>query len=133
MIEDTLLNYIILFIVLELYEVQWQKSNTMIGMLARMHQQYSKSIFVFLLMHPTFYFAIMFMILSDYNTYAIAIFLIKGIDIAIKILLLKKVFIEKELSQELSLALLSPLHKLVPYVGLLVYPPLIYMVFRAGV
>jgi hypothetical protein len=132
MIEDTLLNYIILFIVLELYEVQWQKSNTMIGMLARMYQQYSKSIFVFLLMHPTFYFAIMFMILSDYNTYAIAILLIKGIDIAIKILLLKKVFIEKELSQELSLALLSPLHKLVPYVGLLVYPPLIYMVFRAG-
>ena len=132
MIEDTLLNYIILFIVLELYEVQWQKANTMIGMLARMYQQYSKSIFVFLLMHPTFYFAIMFMILSDYNTYAIAILLIKGIDIAIKILLLKKVFIEKELSQELSLALLSPLHKLVPYVGLLVYPPLIYMVFRAG-
>ncbi len=132
MIEDTLLNYIILFIVLELYEVQWQKANTMIGMLARMYQQYSKSIFVFLLMHPTFYFAIMFMILSDYNTYAIAIFLIKGIDIAIKILLLKKVFIEKELSQELSLALLSPLHKLVPYIGLLVYPPLIYIVFRAG-
>ena len=129
MLEDTLLNYIILYLFLELYEVQWQKANTLIGMLARMYEQYKKSVFVFLLMHPTFYFAIMFMMVSNYNEYAIALFMIKGIDVATKMVLIKKVFIDKELSEEMSLALLQPLHKLLPYIGVLVYPPLIYMVF----
>jgi len=129
MLEDTLLNYIILYLFLEFYEVQWQKANTLIGMLARMYEQYKKSVFVFLLMHPTFYFAIMFMMVSNYNEYAIALFMIKGIDVATKMVLIKKVFIDKELSEEMSLALLQPLHKLLPYIGVLVYPPLIYMVF----
>ena len=80
-------------------------------------------------MHPTFYFAIMFMIVSDYNEYAVMLFLIKGVDIATKIVLIQKVFIEKELSEEMTLALLTPLNKYMPYMGLLVYPPLIYMVF----
>jgi hypothetical protein len=101
-------------------------------MLARMYSHYAKNIFVFLLMHPTFYFAIMLMITSDYNTYAIALFLIKGIDIATKMILLKKVFIDKEVSEELTLALLAPLNRAVAYIGLFVYPPLIYMVFRGG-
>ena len=129
MLEDTLLNYLILYILLELYEVQWQKANTMIGMLARMYEQYKKSAFVFLLMHPTFYFAIMFVLVSHYNEYAITLLVIKGIDVATKMVLIKKVFIDKDLSEEMTFSLLSPLHKLLPYSGLLVYPPLIYMVF----
>ena len=133
MLEDTLLNYLILYTLLELYEVQWQKANTMLGMLARMYEQYAKNIFVFLLMNPTFYFAIMFMMVSDYNEYAIALFVIKGVDVATKMVLIKKVFIDKELSEEMTLALLSPLHKLLPYIGLLIYPPLIYLTFRAVV
>lgn len=129
MIDDTLLNYLILYVVLELYEVQWQKANTMIGMLARMYEQYQKSAFVFLLMNPTFYFAIMFVMLTHYNEYALILLGIKSIDVATKMVLMKKVFIDKELSEEMTLALLSPLHKLIPYMGLGVYPPLIFMVF----
>lgn len=129
MLEDTLFNYIVLYILLELYEVQWQKANTLIGMLARMYGQYQKSAFVFLLMHPTFYFAIMFAMVSGYNEYSLILLSIKAVDVATKMVLLKKVFIDKELSKELSLALLQPLHKLLPYIGLLIYPPLIYLAF----
>ena len=129
MIEDTLLNYLILYIFLELYEVQWQKANTMLGMLARMYEQYDKSAFVFLLMNPTFYFAIMFVLVSNYNEYAVTLLVIKGIDVATKMILMKKVFIDKNLSKEMTLALVSPMHRLLPYIGLLVYPPLIYLTF----
>ena len=127
MIEDTVLNYIILFMVLELYEVLWQKANTLLGMLARMYQHYHKSVFVFLLMHPTFYFLVGFMMLSDYNIYAVLLFSIKTMDISMKLILIKQVFIDKEVSSEMSLMLLTPLHKLLPYIGLIAYPPLIYM------
>jgi len=129
MFEDTLFNYMLLYIILEIYEVQWQKANTLIGMLARMHQHYRKSAFIFLLMHPTLYFTIIFMLLSNFNKYAVILFLIKGIDVATKMVLIKKVFIEQELSKEMSLALLAPLSKWMPYIGLLVYPPLLYMAF----
>jgi len=119
--------YIFIFIILEVYEVQWQKAETMLGMLARMYQHYQKSIFVFLIMHPTFYFSIYLLIITHFNGYALAIFALKGIDIATKIIFIKKVFIEKELSEEISLALLTPLNKYVLYIGLCVYPPLVYM------
>lgn len=129
MIEDTFLNYLLLFIVLEVYEVQWQKANTMLGILARMYEHYHKNIFVFLLMQPTFYFSIMFAMVSNYNEYALVLLGVKTLDVVTKMLLIKKVFIDKDLSEEITLVLLSPLHKFMPYLGLLVYPPLIFMVF----
>ena len=125
-IDDLILNYIILFVFLELYEVSWQKASTLMGMMARMYQHYSKNIFLFLIMHPTFYFSIGFVMLSDYNPYALALVLIKTVDIATKILLLEQIFVKKELSHEMSLALLAPLNKFMPYIGLSIYPFLIF-------
>ena len=128
MISDVLFNYIVLFIALEVYEVQWQKATTIIGMLARMYEHYQKSIFIFLVMHPTFYFAMALMVMSDYNIYAITLFSIKAVDIATKIVLIKKVFIDRDLSEELTLALLAPLNRFYPYIGVVLYPVLIYLV-----
>ena len=127
MIDEIILNYIIIFLVLEIYEIQWQKAQTIMGMLARMYHHYSKSIFLFLIMHPTFYFAIGFMILSDYNFYATLLFSIKAIDIVMKIVLIKQVFIDKDISPELSLTLLTPFNNLLLYISLIFYPILIYM------
>jgi len=129
MINEVAFNYIILFIFLEVYEVQWQKANTLIGMLARMYEHYKKSIFIFLIMHPTFYFAIGFMILTDFNVYAVTLFSIKAVDIATKIVLIKKVFIDKEMSTEMTMALVAPLNKYLPYIGVWAYPLCIYLAF----
>jgi len=129
MIEDTLLNYMLFYIALEIYEVQWQKANTMLGMLARMYEQYHKNVFVFLLMHPTFSFALMFAMITNYNQYALILLGVKALDILMKMILIKKVFIDKNLPEEMTLTLLAPLNKFMPYVGLLVYPPLIYLAF----
>ncbi len=97
--------------------------------LVRMHQYYSKSIFLFLIMHPTFYFSIGFAMLSDYAPSAVILFLIKTVDIAAKILIIEQVFTKKELTLEMSIVLLTPLHKFLPYMGLLIYPPLIMLAF----
>ena len=127
MIDENILNYILIFMALELYEVLWQKANTLIGMLARMYQHYHKSVFIFLLMHPTFYFLVFFMMLNDFNIYAVILLGIKTMDISMKLILIKQVFIDKEISSEMSMMLLMPLHKFLPYIGLVAYPPLIYM------
>jgi len=127
MIDDLILNYVLLFLFLEIYEVQWQKANSMMGMLARMYQYYRKSIFLFLIMHPTFYFSILFMMLTVYNPYALILLGVKTADIVTKIYLIKQVFIDKRVSSELAFALLAPLNKLFPYIGIIAYPPLIYL------
>lgn len=125
MSNETILNYILLFILLEIFEVSWQKAPSIMGMLIRMYQHYQKSVFLFLIMHPTFYFAIGFVLLTNYSTSSLILLFIKTFDIATKILLIEQVFIKKELSQELSLILLAPVNSFLPYLGLLLYPVLI--------
>nr|WP_321265406.1 hypothetical protein [uncultured Sulfurimonas sp.] len=122
MINEVVLNYILLFILLEFYELSWQKAPSIMGMLIRMHKYYSKSIFLFLIMQPTFYFAIGFAILTNYNISAMILLFIKTADIVTKILLIEQVFKKRELTQELSLVLLAPINSFLPYMGLFIYP-----------
>jgi len=127
MINEVTINYILLFVLLEFYEISWQKAPSIMGMLIRMHKYYSKSIFLFLIMQPTFYFAIGFAILTDYNVSAMILLFIKTADVATKIILIEQVFKKRELTQELSLVLLAPINGFLPYMGLVFYPVLIVL------
>jgi len=126
---ESLYTVILVYILLELYEVHWQKADTLMGMLLRMYQRYQSSMLIFLIMHPTFYFAIWLIMVTDASFGAIALLFIKTIDIATKIILIQQIFEKKELSQEMSMMLLAPLHPLLPYLGVFVYPPMVYMAF----
>ena len=123
--DELVLNYILLFIILEFYEISWQKAPSIMGMIIRMNNYYSKSIFLFLIMQPTFIFSIGFFILTDYNDSAMILLFIKTVDVVTKILLIEQVFTKRKLSQEMSLILLAPINSFLPYMGLLIYPPLI--------
>ena len=126
---ENLIIYIVVYLLLELYEVQWQKAQTIMGMLARMYQWYQKSAFLFLLMHPTLYFAIYFVMITDFNVYAVALLSLKAADILTKMFLIKKVFIEGHLDKEMQEALFTPLGSFLPYIGMVLYPFFIGMVF----
>ena len=128
--SSTILTYVALYILLELYEVQWQKAQTIMGMLARMYQWYHKSAFLFLLMHPTLYFAIYFVMLTHFNGYAVALLSFKAADILTKMFLIKKVFIEQSLDKEMQEALFTPIGSILPYVGIVLYPFFIFMAFQ---
>ena len=132
MIENYVMGYIFLYVVLEFYEVQWQKAETLLGMLARMYHYYVRNLFLFFVMHPTFYFAIWFMFYTNYNPYALMMLSFKALDIVSKIVLIKKVFIDKEISKEYTVALLTPIGPYLPYVGLVVYPLFIYLALQIG-
>ena len=125
MIDNLILNYILIFIFLELYEISWQKAPSIMGMIIRMNRYYSKSILLFLIMQPTFYFAIGFAMLCDYSIFSMIFLFLKTADVATKILLIEQIFTKKSLSHELSLILLSPIDSFLPYMGLIIYPLLI--------
>lgn len=117
---------LIFYIGLELFEIQWQKADNLIGMLAKLYRYYSKNIILFFLMHPTFYFGIGLAMITDLAFSAVALVFIKTVDIATKILLIQQIFEKQELSAEMSAMLIAPLHPLMPYLAIFVYTPLVY-------
>jgi len=125
MLESYVFNYIILFVLLEIYEIWAQRAETLLGMLARMYEHYEKSVWLFLVMQPTFIFAMGFMILCEYNIISVTLFSLKAGDILTKMFLIKKVFIEKELSSDLSQMIVAPINKAFIYMGLIIYPLMI--------
>lgn len=117
---------LIVYIALELFEIQWQKANDLLSVLSKLYRYYRKNIILFFLMHPTFYFGIGLAMITDLAFSAVALVFIKTVDMATKILLIQQVFEKQELSPEMSAMLITPLHPLMPYLSILVYTPLVY-------
>ncbi len=122
---------LIVYIALELFEVQWQKANDLLGILSKLYRYYRKNILLFFLMHPTFYFGIGLAMITDLAFSAVALVFIKTVDMATKILLIQQVFEKQELSPEMSAMLIAPLHPLMPYLSVVVYTPLVYFAFAS--
>ena len=117
---------IIFYIGLELFEVQWQKADTLMEVLGNLYRYYKRNIFLFFLMHPTFYVGIAVAMISDMAFSALALVFIKTVDIATKIILIQQVFEKRELNAEMSAMLLTPLHPAMSYLSVVVYTPLVY-------
>ncbi len=120
--------YIFFLIFFELFEITWQYSDTLYQMLAKAYKYYSKSIFVFLLMHPSFYF-ILFVVLATgrLNVSMIIILTLKIFDMFTKIELVRKLFIEQKLSVEMESLLHKRIYKIFFLSGILIYVPLLYI------
>jgi hypothetical protein len=111
----------------ELFEAYMQRSETLLGVLEKLYAYYQKSIFLFFLIQPGFY-VILFMVLLTgvLNMSMIFLLAIKVFDIFYKIELIKKVFMQGEVSQEIAQMLAW---KMPPYfflIGVAMYPPLLF-------
>lgn len=120
--------YMLFLIFFELFEIAWQYSDTLYQILEKAYRYYSKSIFVFLLMHPSFYF-ILFVVLATgrLNVSMIIILTLKIFDMFTKIELVRKLFIEQKLSVEMESLLHKRIYKIFFLSGILIYVPLLYI------
>jgi len=126
-LQEQFFQYVLLFVLFEGYEIHWQKAKTLLGILAKMFHQYQQNVWLFFIMQPTFYFALFFMMLLDFNIYSVILFSLKGSDVLTKIILMKKVFIDKRVEREISDLIVAPLPEFMLYVGMILYPILIIM------
>lgn len=124
--ENVLLFTFILFLA-ELFEAFLQRSETLLGVLGKLYAYYQKSIFLFFLIQPGFYI-VLFVILYTGVLNASMVFLlaIKIFDIFYKIELIKKVFIEHEVPQEMAQILQWKVPSLFFLLGAAFYPMLLY-------
>jgi len=116
-----------ILVILELFEAWMQKAPTLLGVMQRLYKWYEKSIFLFFLMHPAFYFVLFVVLATDrLNVYMIVILSLKIFDLFYKIELIKKIFLQKTVPQELAAMLEWQLPSWFFLTGVLLYPPLLF-------
>ena len=124
--ENALLLTLVLLLA-ELFEAYIQRSGTLLGVLEKLYAYYQKSIFLFFLIQPGFYVILFIILLTGVlNMSMVFLLAIKVFDIFYKIELIKKVFIQGEVSQEIAQMLTW---KMPPYfflMGVAMYPPLLF-------
>jgi len=124
--ENALLFTIILLFA-ELFEATIQRAPTLLGVLKKLYAYYQKSIFLFFLIQPGFYFILFIVVLTGVlNVTMIFLLAIKIFDIFYKIELIKKVFIERKVSPEIAQMLEWKMPPMFFLMGAALYPPLMF-------
>ncbi len=119
---------IILFVFVELFEANWQRSSTLMGTLAKSYYFYSKSVFLLLFMHLGYLYTLYLSLALDLLNWPIFfILLLKSMDIFMKIHLVQRVFVRQDVDSALMRALESPTPWWYYLMGAVTYPWLLYL------
>ena len=119
--------WIFILIGLELFEAFLQRADTLFGVLQKLYQYYEKSIFLFFLVHPGFYFVLFAAFYYNVlNATIIFIIVFKVFDIIYKIELIKQIFIQKKISDEMAAMLRWKMPSWLFLIGACVYPLLLF-------
>ena len=124
---ENVLLFTFMLVMAELFEAYMQRSETLFGVLEKLYVYYDKSIFLFFLIQPGFYFILFIVLLTGVlNITMIALLALKIFDIFYKIELIKKIFIQREVSQEIVQMLEWKMPSWFFLMGVGMYPPLLY-------
>jgi hypothetical protein len=116
-----ILSLFLIFVALELFESKWQKSDTLYGLLNNNFQIFQKNIFLYFLLHLTFFYTIFVSFyLNNFSFWMSSILIIKFLDISFKLSLMKK------LSNGTNIEEIIPFNMtMIPilrYMGVIIYP-----------
>lgn len=124
---ETLWMLILVSVVLELTEVFLQRADTLYGVMQRLYGWYKKSIFLFFLIHPTFYFTLFVTLATDrLNLYMLVIIAMKVFDLFYKIELIRSIFVRQQIPADLQAMLAWKIPSWFFLTGVMLYPPLLY-------
>lgn len=125
---EMLLTLTFILVLAELFEAYVQYSNTLYGALEKLYYYYKKSIFYFFAIQPGFYTIILIAIYTDIlNVSMIFLLFIKVLDMFLKLDLIQKVFIKKDISSDIDEMLRWKTPTWFYFIGVGMYPPLLFM------
>ncbi|MCB4750003.1 MAG: hypothetical protein LGB55_00860 [Sulfurovum sp.] len=115
-------------IILELFEAIVQRAHIFGDIIKRLYVWYHKSIFLFFLAHPTFYFTLFVVIATDILNFSmIMIIAMKVFDIFYKLELIKVIYIHQKVPDELSAILQWHIPSWFFFTGVILYPSLLFL------
>lgn len=87
-----ILTFFLIFIAIEIFESNWQKSETLYGFIYNNYSIYKKNLFLFFILNLSFIYSIFLVIYLHNNSFLmLSIVGIKFMDISLKLNLLKKI------------------------------------------
>ena len=125
---ETALSLTLILVILELFEAMIQRADTLGGVIERLYLWYRKNIFLFFLIHPTFYFILFVVVATDIlNFYMVMIIAMKVFDLFYKLELIKAIFIRRKIPAELAAMLQWRIPSWFFLTGVMLYPPLLFL------
>lgn len=89
---------LIILIAFELFEVNWQKSDSLYGLLDNNFLVFKKNVFLYFILHPSFFYTIFLSFyLNNFGFFMSSILILKFFDISIKLSLMKGLSKNKEM------------------------------------
>ncbi len=124
---QTIFELTIFLFLFELLEGYLQRASTLLEVLQKLKKYYTKSIFLFFLIHPGFYF-LLFVVLQTniLNLTVVLMIAIKVFDIFLKLEILDQVFNQKTIPKELAQILIKKLPFWYFFLGAILYPTMLY-------
>jgi len=117
------LNYIILFIFLEIFEAQWQKADTFNNMLMINYKLFIKNPIWYFFMHPSFIYSMyLTQSMHNYGFLMISIVVMKFLDIAFKLYLIQTIINNKYDEITKTLPINAKITFFTRYSNTLIYP-----------
>jgi hypothetical protein len=124
---ENALTFTLILVIAELFEAYIQRASTLFGILEKLYSYYQKSIFFFFLIQPGFYMILFIVLFTGIlNVSMIFLLAIKVFDMFYKIELIKKVFIQREVSVEIAQMLEWKMPSYFFLMGVGMYPPLLF-------
>ena len=118
---DNLIFLFFLFVALELFEANWQKSDTLYGVIYNNFLVYQKSLFTFFILNPTFFYVLFLTIYLQLDSFLMyTILIVKFADVAFKISMMKKLSEGKKLEDVMPVNV--KMGFLYRYMNVLIYP-----------
>ena len=130
---EIVLQVIFALILLELLELYLHQANTLSDLIDKLYGYYRESIFLFFLVHPTFYFVLgVLLYFNAFNFYGITVLMLKGFDIFFRIELIKQRYYLPSMDAELQKMMEMKLTFSMKFLALFVHVPLLYMAITAA-
>ena len=130
---ETALQIIFALILLELLELYLHQANRLDELIDKLYGYYRESIFLFFIVHPTFYFVLGVLLYFDaFNFYGITVLMLKVFDIFFRIELIKQRYYLPNMDAELKKMMEMKLTFSMKFLALFVHVPLLYMAIGAA-
>ena len=126
---DTIIFLFSLFIVLELFESNWQKSDTLYGLLNKNYLVYKKNMFLYFIMNPTFLFSLYLAITqNNFGFWMSSIIVLKFLDISMRLNIMNKIDKNEDITTLVPMDIDMNIY--LKYMNLIIYiPALIFALF----
>ena len=116
-----LIYLLLIFIAVELFESNWQKADSLHGLIANNYKIYQKNIFLYFTLHLSFFYSIFISLhLANFSFWMSSIIVIKFLDIAFKLSMMKKISNGSSLEEVMPInTKMTPLFR---YMNVIIYP-----------